>query len=405
MKQKNILSFFLAALLIIAGCTKQNPTAPQVSEFSEVETQSTVSQITADQELSSFCWFPGPVTAMTRNIYIGGDVDLVMGATDPTQIPFLVAKIFKQVDSTNFPERAMSLAREIAWTQPHVVGLQEVSLIRYQSPGDAVVGGTSPATDTLYNYLGILMRALRANGAHYKVAGVVQDTDIELPMVVSQDPLAFDDVRLTDFDVILVRHDVRVSDVVAQNYQATLVIPGSGIAVLRGFVAVKAKIGRQAYRVVNTHLEPASVPEILPIQRAQAQELLTFLQDETLPVIITGDFNSDAPDGETYKDILLQGYTDIWTENWLKHNPDGYTSGHDYDLLNPVANFTKRIDFIFVRYKQQFFPKPVIGPVFAIVVGDEDFNRTPSGLWPSDHGGVVARFRMATFSLFTGLAE
>ncbi len=290
----------------------------------------------------------------------------------------------------------MSLAQEIAWTQPHVVGLQEVSLIRYQSPGDAVVGGTTPATDTLYNYLGILMRALRANGLHYKVAGVVQDTDIELPMVTS-DPQIFDDVRLTDFDVILVRHDVKVSNVKAKNYEAKLVIPGTGIAVLRGFVAVKAKIGHQAYRVANTHLEPAWSPEILQIQRAQAQELLAFLEDEKLPVIITGDFNSDAPDGETYKDILSQGYTDIWTENWLKHNPNGYTSGHDYDLLNPVANFTQRIDFIFVRKESRFFPKPVIGPVFAIVVGDEQFNRTPSGLWPSDHGGVVARFHLNPF--------
>jgi endonuclease/exonuclease/phosphatase family metal-dependent hydrolase len=224
-------------------------------------------------------------------------------------------------------------------------------------------------------------------------------------MIVSQDPLAFDDVRLTDFDVILVRKDVRVSDVVAKNYNVNLEIPGSGIVVLRGFVAIKAKIGYQAYRVANTHLEPAWKPEILPIQRAQAKELLTFLQGETLPAIITGDFNSDAPDGETYKDILSQGYTDIWTQNWLKHNPHGFTSGHDYDLLNPVANFTQRIDFIFVRKESQFFPKPVIGPVFAIVVGDEDFNRTPSGFWPSDHGGVVARFRFVPFGLLASATQ
>lgn len=299
----------------------------------------------------------------------------------------------------------MSLAREIAWTQPHVVGLQEVSLIRYQSPGDAVGGGTNPAVDTLYNYLGILLRALRANGANYKVAGLIQDTDIELPMVVSQDPLKFDDVRLTDFDVILVRHDVRVSDVVAQNYQAKLVIPGSGIAVLRGFVAVTARVGFQSYRVVNTHLEPASAPQILPIQLAQAQELLEFLQGEKLPVIITGDFNSQAPDGETYKLILSQGYTDIWTQNFLRHDPDGNTYGHDYDLRNPVANFYERIDFIFFRKESKFFPRPVIGPVFAIVVGDEDFNRTTSGLWPSDHGGVVARFRVTPFAGLASVGE
>lgn len=405
MKPKNMLYFLVAALLIITTCTKQNPTALQVSEFSETETQSTVSQITADQELSSFCWFPGPVTAMTRNIYVGGDVDMVMGATDPTQIPFLVAKIFQQVDSTNFPERAMSLAREIALTQPHVVGLQEVSLIRYQSPGDAVGGGTNPATDTLYNYLGILLRALRANGADYKVAGMIQDTDIELPMIVSQSPPQFDDVRLTDFDVILVRRDIRVSDVVAQNFQARLVLPASGIPVLRGFVSVKAKIGDHVYRVVNTHLEPADNPLILPIQLGQARELLRRLYGETLPIIMLGDFNSDAPDGEAYKLILSQGYSDIWTKNFLQHDPDGNTCGHDLNLRNEVANFYRRIDYIFVRNKGQFFSGPFIGPVFAIVVGDEYFNRTPSGLWPSDHGGIVARFRLAVFGRFASAGE
>ncbi len=405
MKPKTMFYLLVALLLIIGGCAKQNPTAPQVSEYSEVETQSAVSQITADRELSSFFRFPGAITVMTRNIYVGGDVDLVMGAPDPNQIPILVAQIFQQVQATNFPERAVSLAREIAATQPQIVGLQEVSLIRYQSPGDAVVGGTTPAVDTLYNYLGILLRALRANGAHYRVAGMIQDTDIELPMIVSQDPLAFDDVRLTDFDVILVRKDVRVSEVIAQNYQVNLKIPGSGIVVLRGFVAIKAKIGHQAYRVVNTHLEPVSDPAILPIQLAQAQELLTFLQAETLPVIITGDFNSIAPDGETYQLVLSQGYTDIWTENFLKHDPNGYTYGHDYNLLNPVANFYERIDFIFVRNESKFFPKPVMGPVFAIVIGDEDFNRTPSGLWPSDHGGVVARFHLAPFGQLTSAVD
>jgi hypothetical protein len=404
MKPKTMLYLLVAGLLIITGCSKQNPTAPQVSEFSETEIQSTASPITADQELSSFNMFPGAVTAMTRNIYVGGNVDLVLGATDPNQIPVLVAQIFQQVQATKFQERAMALAKEIAWTQPHVVGLQEVSLIRYQSPGDAVVGGTVPAEEVLYDYLKILMRALEANGAHYKLAGIVQNTDIELPMIVSQGPPPkFDDVRLTDFDAIIVRNDVRISDVVTRNYQAKLEV--NGIAVPRGFVAATARIGHQSYRVVNTHLEVVWTPEILPIQMGQVTELLRYLNAEKLPIILLGDFNSQAPDGETYKLVVSQGYTDLWTENFLKHDPDGFTYGHEYDLLNPVANFYERIDYVFVRHKSRFFPKPFFGPVFAIVVGDEPFNRTPSGLWPSDHGGVVARFRLAPFGQLAGLAE
>lgn len=402
MRPKDFLYLMMALLLIIAGCTRQTPMAPQVSELNEPETAATASPNTVDTELCSLGRFPGTITAMTRNIYVGGDVDIVMAATDPNQIPVLVAQVFQQVQATKFPERAVSLAREIAWTQPHVIGLQEVSLIRYQSPGDAVVGGTIPAVDTLYNYLGILLRALRSQGVDYRVAGMIQDTDIELPMLVSQNPLKFDDVRLTDFDVILVRHDVRTGNVVARNYQARLVLPNSGIAVLRGFVAANVTVGRQVYRVVNTHLEPASNPAVLPVQLAQARELIGFLRGETLPIIVTGDFNSAAPDGETYQLMVSQGYTDIWTENLLRLDPNGYTYGHDADLLNPVANFYERIDYIFVRHESRFFRKAKVGPAVAIVVGDEASNRTPSGLWPSDHGGVVARFRLAPLSQLAG---
>lgn len=405
MKTRIMLCLLFPGLLLLIGCSKQNPTAPQLTEFTEADTQSLIATIDCEKEIGAFGRLPGAVTAMTRNIYVGGDVDLVIGASDPTQIPILVAQVFQQVQSTNFPERAVSLAREIAWTQPDVVGLQEVSLIRYQSPGDAVIGGTTPAVDTLYNYLGILLRALRAQGLHYKVAGMVQDTDVELPMLVSQNPLKFDDVRLTDFDVILVREGIRVSEVIAQNYQARLIVPSSGFAVLRGFVAAKAKIGDQEYRVVNTHLEPASNSAILPIQLGQAQELIVFLQNETLPIILLGDFNSEAPSGATYQLMLANGYTDIWTENRLKHNPNGYTYGHDPDLRNPVANFYERIDYIFIRNEVRRRHQPPLGSAFAIVVGDEEFNRTPSGLWPSDHGGVVARFRMVPLVPFAGIGN
>jgi hypothetical protein len=32
--------------------------------------------------------------------------------------------------------------------------------------------------------------------------------------------------------------------------------------------------------------------------------------------------------------------------------------------------------------------------IVATVVGDKLRDRTPSGLWPSDHAGVVARFHL-----------
>jgi len=55
-------------------------------------------------------------------------------------------------------------------------------------------------------------------------------------------------------------------------------------------------------------------------------------------------------------------------------------------LLNPGSTLSRRIDLVLVRGD------------FAVlgidVVGGESSDRTPSGLWPSDHAGVVATLRL-----------
>jgi len=324
---------------------------------------------------------------MTRNIYIGTDVDVVLSADSASQIPLLATQAFQGLINTNFPERAVALAREIYFTRPHLIGLQEVTLVRLQTPGDAVVGGTVPAEEVFMDYLEIFMATLKSMGLHYEVAAKVQNVDVEIPFISNQDPLTFSDVRVTDHDVILVRKDVKVSDVVEQNFQYNLPIASLGIEITRGYTAIDAKVGGQKYRFVNTHLEPFH----LGIQLLQMQELLAALADEKLPVVMVGDFNSQAPVGDTYNYILANGYADIWNQNHLPWNPDGFTFGHDADLLNAEAAFYERIDHIYVRDGMNRGNNIKLRDnVFAIVVGDEQFNRTPSGLWPSDHGGVVS---------------
>jgi hypothetical protein len=280
-------------------------------------------------------------------------------------------------------------------TRPHLIGLQEISLIRIQSPGDAVVGGTIPAETVLFDYLDILMDALEARGLDYEVAGKVQNVDVEVPMIVSVQPLTFDDVRLTDFDLVLAREDVEISRVAEVNYAAKLPVPAFGIDIPRGYVAVDARVGREAYRFVSTHLEPAPIPELLPIQLAQAQQLLETLEGETEPVIVVGDFNSPAPTGETYQFLLSEGYVDVWTRNRLKNEGEGLTNAHPLNLRSEDIRLSQRIDFIFARSPaddddDDDEERHDISPVFAEVVGDELSERTSSGMWPSDHAGVVA---------------
>jgi len=284
----------------------------------------------------------------------------------------------------------MALAKEIYETKPHLVGLQEVSLVRIQTPGDAIYGGTVPAEDVYLDFLEIFMDALKSYGLDYRVAGIIQNADVELPMLTGQDPMQFSDIRLTDHDVVLARADVQVADVVTKHYAAKLVIPDVDIEIPRGFIALTATIDGKSYRFANTHLEPAWNDDVLKIQMAQAQELLLNMMSTTLPVILAGDFNSPAPDGATYRIVTTANkYTDTWLRNEWDDNPDGFTYGHDADLMNEEPAFWERIDYIFVKNRVPGHIGPVFGPFYGMVVGDELEDKTPSGLWPSDHGGVV----------------
>lgn len=340
----------------------------------------------------------GPVRAMTYNLYVGADIFRIANPEDPRPIPVIVAEIMQIVMATDFPERSHAIADQIAKNKPHLIGLQEVSLIRYQSPGDFLDGNPLPATDVLYDYLDILLDALADRGLHYEVAGVVENADVELPMFAGLDgetPL-FDDIRLTDRDVILAQKGVKTSNVLAANYSNNLIIPIAGIPVefLRGYVAVDAKIRKSSYRFVNTHLEVYFDEPIPNIQGAQAGELAVVLAAETKPIILVGDFNSSPEDPPAalppYWILRGAGYVDAWTRRVGKPSP-GFTCCQNEFLTNEESELDERIDLIFVRNDTDFPAWPDLGPVKARVAGAREQDKTPSGLWPSDHAGVAAK--------------
>lgn len=381
----------LAALA--AACSDDPLTEPESSQEAEPQ-----------EFLIGDGW--GVLRVMTWNVYVGADVDPILEA-DPQDIPVEVAKAFQVLQSTNFPERARAFARKIALSRPHLIGLQEISTVRLQAEGDFFVNPTPNAEDVLYDYLDILLGTLRDWGLDYELAGVVQNADIELPMIVSQDPLQFSDVRLTDFDVVLARKDVEILNVIARNYDERLIVPvphpadpNFFIDVRRGYVAVDARVGAKTYRFASTHLEPFQPPAPAPpeyFQLVQSAQLVQDLADGApaeAPILIVGDLNTPAqtsltPSGPAYDFLVgVAGYVDIWPHNLLPGQGEGLTNPHDADLRNKTVNFTKRIDLILVQ-------NPALGPVYSWVVGDEQRDRTyPSRLWPSDHAGVVARLRI-----------
>lgn len=318
----------------------------------------------------------------TWNLYYGFDVAPLLSASDPSDIPFLAAAAFQQLRETDFPDRAAAIADRLAVQRPHLVGLQEVALIRSQSPA-----AEGPAEDVVFDYLQILLDALAERGLSYRVAGKVENVDIELPRIVPGDPPSLDDVRLTDYDVVLAREDVEVSNVAAVRYAAALPLDHLGVEVPRGYVAIDAAWKGRTVRFVTTHLEDLPFEEL---QLAQARELAGALEAETKPVILAGDFNSPAPSGATWAFLADRGFEDAWLHDVRRDAGEGLTWGHEPSLRNEDVAFTLRIDLIWVKPGS----RARLAGVVADVWGDEAFERSSSGLWPSDHAGVAASLRL-----------
>lgn len=333
---------------------------------------------------------PGALTVMTRNVYVGGNVDLVLEAA-PQDVPIVVGQVFQELISTDFAERAQSFAREIAATKPHLIGLQEISLIRRQSPGDLVAGGTTPAETVFLDQMDVLMTALAAAGLDYREVGSVENLDVEAPMLTSVSPLSFDDIRLTDYDVLLARADVITANVAEVNYDAVLPVPGIGV-LTRGYVAADATVHGRTYRVFTSHLEPVTVPEILPVQLGQIQQLVAATQGLGMPAVVIGDLNT-GPGRPGYDVLIASGLVDVWNRN-VRPASDGYTCCFPSNLRGDSRTPDMRIDLVLYRPANTRHGNDGLGSVFVDLVGEAPEDITPSGLWPSDHVGVVATLRV-----------
>lgn len=329
---------------------------------------------------------------MTRNVYAGAPIErlfdsrLVAG-----EIPAAAAALWASVQATDFGERAVALAEEVARERPHLIGLQEVSAYLTQTPGDAAFGGTTPAADTALDFRRLLLSALAARGLDYVLVSASRNFDGELPTLDPNSPNSTTDIRLIDSDLILARGDIEVFNPQDGRFETSLnaSIGGRPLPVRRGWASIDARIEGSTVRFLTTHLEPETEPEI---QIAQSRELLAAIDrldrdHGALPTILTGDLNSaaDGSDTPTYGDMIAARFTDVWDGGG-----DGSTCCQASDLRNERSSLDKRYDLILVR-GDIGTPTPMSrSRRFATRVGAEPGDRTPSGLWPSDHAGVVA---------------
>ncbi|MEO5826866.1 MAG: endonuclease/exonuclease/phosphatase family protein, partial [Gemmatimonadales bacterium] len=314
----------------------------------------------------------------SQNVYVGANVDAVLGSA-PEDLQANLFTALQTFAATNWPERAATIARFVAEQQPDVIALNEVSTV--------TVSGLAPYfPDVQVEFLPIFEAALAARGLDYAVAGQVANVDANLSLGGAS-------IRLQDFDVVLTRRGIGVSNLSTGNYAAhvPVVLPAGSIDLVRGWVMADLSEGGRTVRFVTSHLEPQETS--LPLQLAQSGELINRLANSPFPVVVAGDLNSDPLDAApvtSYKQFLAAGFQDAWLARVGNPQATGFTCCQSApDLRNGSSDLFKRIDLILVRPEGRG-GNSTVRPVSMTMVGDELAERTVSGMWPSDHGGVIA---------------
>jgi endonuclease/exonuclease/phosphatase family metal-dependent hydrolase len=325
------------------------------------------------------------LVVMSRNLYLGADLSPIFVAPSPIVLFDRAHTRWQTVLATRFAERAAAIAGEVAAANPELIGLQEVPTYYLQRPGDGFLGPLQArATVVELDFLATLLDALEARGLRYETVSSTAISDVEVMALPLGSPLSAGyDVRFQDHSAILARADVKATNPRSGIYAAYVPVSsfGSEIRVRRAWTSVDVKHRGEHFRFVSTHLENA----VRIVQEMQAQELVAVASASPLPVVLVGDLNS-PPDGSfssTYAMVRGAGFADAWSE---VGSGAGFTCCQSENLRNAASTLRERIDLVLYR-----------GPIEAVsadVVGDEPGSRTATGLWPSDHAGLVATLRL-----------
>jgi endonuclease/exonuclease/phosphatase family metal-dependent hydrolase len=356
---------------------------------------------------------PRTVTVMTRNIYLGGNINRpIRAALDRTGPKGVLAlghanhELRKVVTRTDFTTRSKLLADEIAGTRPDLIGLQEVALWRH-GPMQLDHVGRPDATQVDFDFLDMLLAELASRGVRYEIVHVQEESDVEAPAFTGN-PFtgtagSAADVRLTDRDVILVRSEsgLRIEGSGGGEFSrhVEVKLADTTFQFVRGYAWADVAVGSAHLRFVTTHLESQSSQ----VARAQAEELLNGpAGDISVPTVIACDCNSNPASpaarsalpigsGAAYRLITDgHGFSDLWLDQPNRDGP-GRTAWLSELVNDETADFERRIDLVLARSAD---PGRIVANRVE-VTGDELNDRDPvSKLWPSDHAGVVVELRI-----------
>lgn len=291
------------------------------------------------------------LSVLTWNLFLGS-----VPPPLPGQTPEEITEVFSNFLATNFPVRVQAIANLIASKKPDLIGLQEAVRWELKIPNFPIV---------IYDYVELLQNELNARGLNYEVAARNINRNLQDVPDSNGNRISF-----VDRDVILIRKEQRLTIINRQeaNYQTNL--PGF----IRGWSFVDVSLNGRVFRMINTHLEPLSSD----IRNAEALELILGPANTNLPVFITGDLNS-PPDSLAYQILINSGFNDVWN---AVGEGLGLTCCQSPDLLNAFSSLIIRIDYILFKNGWT--------PMNADLVGESQNDRTPTGLWPSDHAGLSA---------------
>ena len=329
------------------------------------------------------------VMIMTQNMDDGTDLTFIVAASMPNP-PLTVADAvdltYGELVATKFDQRNAQLAKQIALRKPDILALQEASLWR---TGITLDNPTIPIVDEIAS----LMTALNAAGVPYDLVAVYTGSDLALPG--NHVPV----LRLTDRNALLIRSDLRppdfhLSDVQSHTYTAAF--PFEPFQITAGWISAMVHTGNKHFRLFTTHLQ-SPIPgtdAATQVQMAQAQELIHELRNRTDPVVICGDFNSDAGHNHFVDDTptadLIQGagYDEVWPLMHPASDPGLTWPLYLEDQFAPPSYFApfqpkERIDLFFERGMEDI-------SIDRVVTVMPSLSTPPYG---SDHAGVIAVFR------------
>jgi hypothetical protein len=395
MRNRHRTYFLCAGMVAAAACESDRVTGPVPDESAVLELPAMRAEA-ADE---------GRIVFMDWNVYIGAAIEDAL-AVPEEQIQYAAGAAFARVLANDFASRAAAIAAEADRFAPHLIGLQEVTLFE-------VFDGVS--FTPILDYEAILLAAL---GPDYAVAARSENFQTPVLPVTLPDVPCFSDqscapppdcafigecllIRLTDFDLVVARSDVETVNPQANRFTYNLgappfLDPAIPFPIYRGWASIDATIDGLTLRFASTHLEPADradgsiVPELEALQRLQAGELAASVGTD-LPIVAVGDFNTDAYGASTatYEDLLSFGFEDAWSQSG-----GGMTccQTEDLSIRKPIRD--RRVDLILLRGEFGLGQPGVDGAVRTRVLGNRPADLSETGLWPSDHAGVLATMKL-----------